>query len=441
MKRFRFAQSITLFVTAIVALLLFSSVALAQTEPEGAEANPEPGVLIVTVDPESPAVEAGLQRGDIVLRVDDLDVNDALALRQAIGDLAPGDKVVLTVLHGDDERELTVTLGERNDGAFLGVLPYASQNVNRAVRIVRPDLRSDETSVLPESMPLMLHRGVVTDSAQITITLVIVDVVEDSPAATAELKAEDRITAINGEPLVDPQALVAAVRDLSPGDELTLTIQRDVAGEAGEENTVTITLGQHPDESDTAYLGVRFAPRIEIEEVDHSMMPPMRGFQQDGSQERFYRRFQFRLPRFLPQLHERIEEWRDDQQGECQCGPKMQRRWYFMPGGDRQEFHHEWRDERDFTIPLPNGERPNGYFWFEEAPVQEEVIIIHKGADGDFTMVPNLHEETDVHIGSEMGGNEMGQGREFNEDVEEYEFLPDGQSPSAPTIEISEELI
>ena len=76
---------------------------------------------------------------------------------------------------------------------------------------------------------------------------------EDSPAAAAGLRKGDVITAIEGDPVKGRQDLADAVAEHKPGDEVTLTVYQ--SGE-DEEREVTVTLAEHPEEEETAYLGV-----------------------------------------------------------------------------------------------------------------------------------------------------------------------------------------
>ena len=90
--------------TALVAL---SRPALAQSnEPATAAVatEQEPGVLVLAVEPGSPAAEAGIRRGDILLAVDGLAVDDAHLLAATIAAAQPDDTLTLTLLHGDEER-------------------------------------------------------------------------------------------------------------------------------------------------------------------------------------------------------------------------------------------------------------------------------------------------------------------------------------------------
>ncbi len=68
------------------------------------------GVLIANVYADGPASDAGLQAGDILLRLDEAPVQGARQLRQRVTALEPGDRVTLTLLREGtrSQRELTV---------------------------------------------------------------------------------------------------------------------------------------------------------------------------------------------------------------------------------------------------------------------------------------------------------------------------------------------
>jgi membrane-associated protease RseP (regulator of RpoE activity) len=84
--------------------------------PELAEAESLPvqeGAILREVAPDSPAEEAGLEPGDIILRVDQEPVNQVHSLRDRILAHRPGDQISLTVIRGDSRLSLEVTLGEQ----------------------------------------------------------------------------------------------------------------------------------------------------------------------------------------------------------------------------------------------------------------------------------------------------------------------------------------
>lgn len=73
------------------------------------------GVLVASVREDSPAAEAGLRAGDVILRVDDEPVRDPGELMREIARADAGD-VELRVLRDRQERTLRATLPEQSDG-------------------------------------------------------------------------------------------------------------------------------------------------------------------------------------------------------------------------------------------------------------------------------------------------------------------------------------
>jgi putative serine protease PepD len=60
-----------------------------------------------------------------------------------------------------------------------------------------------------------------------------------SPAAQAGLQVGDLVTAINGEAVKDFTALAARIRATRPGQQVTLSIERN-----GQPSEVTVTVGK-----------------------------------------------------------------------------------------------------------------------------------------------------------------------------------------------------
>jgi putative serine protease PepD len=68
------------------------------------------GAEITQISANTPAADAGLQKGDVVIAVDSERVDSALSLVASIRERAVGDKVTLTVLRGGKQLQLTATL-------------------------------------------------------------------------------------------------------------------------------------------------------------------------------------------------------------------------------------------------------------------------------------------------------------------------------------------
>lgn len=69
------------------------------------------GAEIDEVNPDTPAEEAGLEKGDVITEVDGDRVTDGIALIVAIRSHRPGEEVEFTIERGGDEQTLTITLG------------------------------------------------------------------------------------------------------------------------------------------------------------------------------------------------------------------------------------------------------------------------------------------------------------------------------------------
>ncbi len=73
------------------------------------------GVLVSLVAPDSPAAEAGLLSGDIIVAIDDIETRSAGQLRNQIGMHEIGDKVKLSVIRDGKELNVKVKVGKPQD--------------------------------------------------------------------------------------------------------------------------------------------------------------------------------------------------------------------------------------------------------------------------------------------------------------------------------------
>ncbi|MBN1202895.1 MAG: PDZ domain-containing protein [Anaerolineae bacterium] len=156
------------------------------------------GVQVVEVVRDSPADDAGLIIGDVILAVDDTTVASADMLIDVIQGYEPGDDVTLLILRRDEEREIEATLGARPDEVSAQpARPHVGRGVLNFLGLTAD--MTDEGLLIDEIEP-------------------------DSPLAD-KLEAGDVIVEINGEPVTDLNA-----RDLLgvlQGDALALSVLRD----------------------------------------------------------------------------------------------------------------------------------------------------------------------------------------------------------------------
>ena len=70
------------------------------------------GAYVAQVAPNSPAAQAGLKQGDIIVKFDGKDMQSSADLGDAILSHKPGDKVDLAVYSGSNQKTVSVTLQE-----------------------------------------------------------------------------------------------------------------------------------------------------------------------------------------------------------------------------------------------------------------------------------------------------------------------------------------
>jgi len=76
------------------------------------------GVLVQSVESNSPAEEAGIKAGDVILKFDGQKIEQANQLQSLVASKDPGDKVSLEIFHDGNTEEKTVILKERNEEEF-----------------------------------------------------------------------------------------------------------------------------------------------------------------------------------------------------------------------------------------------------------------------------------------------------------------------------------
>ena len=203
------------------------------------------GVAVEKVLENSPAARAGLQAGDVIVKVDGEQVTSAKKLTRLISEIAPDHQAKITVLRASGERDLTATIGKRPAANFqptrLGQL-YGMPGIPDLENMPLPQIRSFPPS--SGSQPFYAPRNG-SSSRQIGVGItplnnqlgdyfgiadgkgvLINSVAENSPAAKAGLKAGDVIVEIDGKTVGATLDMIRAVNEKKEGD-VTLTIVRN----------------------------------------------------------------------------------------------------------------------------------------------------------------------------------------------------------------------
>ena len=152
------------------------------------------GALVTDV-PEGPALEAGMEAGDVILSFDGVEVDDTRGLVRQVGETTVGKEVRVLVFRDGKTETLRVTLGRREDAERP--IPASVNSTDPVTSEVLGLTISNMTDELREQL------GLDADAEG----LVVADVAEDSEAYEKGLRAGDLITEAG-------QEKVASVKDL-----------------------------------------------------------------------------------------------------------------------------------------------------------------------------------------------------------------------------------
>lgn len=165
------------------------------------------GVLVAGVSDGTPAAEAGLERGDVIVEFNGEPVEDVGQLRNLVAMTSPGKQTTITVIRDGQRRELTVTVGKLPDEvAVSAAAPELFDEVGLRVQNL--------TAELAEELGYEGEEGVV-----------ISEVEPDSPAAAAGLRPGMLISQANRKSVDSVEAFQEALTTSGNTQRVLLLVQ------------------------------------------------------------------------------------------------------------------------------------------------------------------------------------------------------------------------
>jgi len=169
------------------------------------------GILVSSVQQDSPASAAGLKQGDVIIRMDGVPLENVSELRNKVALTAPGTKTMLRVIRQGREKKIQITIGEQP--ANFGQTGDQSWTKKNSL---------DQFGLtLQELSPELAERfGYVKNSG-----LIISDIKPDSPAATAGLKPGQLVEEVNRQKVNTLKKLKQAVQSSTKSGKILLRIR------------------------------------------------------------------------------------------------------------------------------------------------------------------------------------------------------------------------
>jgi membrane-associated protease RseP (regulator of RpoE activity) len=231
---------------------------LTPTLREAMDISSDAGVLVTEVSEDSPAEQAGFQEGDVIVRYNETDIASPRRLMKMVRKTEPGTKAKITVFRKGKEKTLTAHIGELDEdkeSRFRIILDDENEDLlmdfdENAFALGLPGLSwiLQEHHLWLGIKPMGLTEQLadyfeVKDGRGVLVA----EVLPDSPAEKAELKAGDVIVRLDDERIEDTWELREEIEEYEEGDQVTLAVIRQ-----GKETSIPITLEESPRGEDLA---------------------------------------------------------------------------------------------------------------------------------------------------------------------------------------------
>jgi serine protease Do len=168
------------------------------------------GVLIANVIKGGPAVDSDIQKDDVVLALNGIEVEDSDALRNRIADFPPGTEIELEIYRDGRRKMVEIELGALPD------------NPSQLASLEGPE-KSPASNIGIDVMNISREW---TRYYEMGSGVVIAKVVAGSVAEDKGLRRGELITEVNGEPVSNVREFVSIIRQFDAGEAIRFRVQR-----------------------------------------------------------------------------------------------------------------------------------------------------------------------------------------------------------------------
>jgi serine protease Do len=203
------------------------------------------GVLVEEVSPESPAEQAGIRKGDLIVEFDGERVRSTRQFTRLVHETPAGRSVPAVVLREGQRTPLMVTPGEAERPRIQGLEDLGALMEDLRSRVIiraptrpapppppsppawsrspdDPIGRTNRLGITPGALsPQLAEYFGATEGVLVT------SVADGSVAQKAGIRAGDVVTAVNGTSVRAPADLRRRLQELREGENFTLSVLRD----------------------------------------------------------------------------------------------------------------------------------------------------------------------------------------------------------------------
>lgn len=210
------------------------------------------GVVITSIEEDSPADEYGLMEDDVIQKVNDVKIRRSSTLTRIIRKIEPGEKAKIVVIRDGKDKTITVKIDRlRSSKSYSlsvgpNVLKWYGGGAYLGIQL--HEMNKDLAS----------YFGVKEDEGALVL-----EIEEDSPAEDADLKSGDVIIKIDGESISDPEDVQDIISELEEDDQIKIEIIRQK-----RKQVVEVILAKRD-----SYQNFFISPGKRIQELNYRSIP------------------------------------------------------------------------------------------------------------------------------------------------------------------------